>query len=149
MRLLVRKVAAVPKALLVAAAAFLAAGCGETVAQNGGGYSYEVEEVNPHPGIAEGVPVVTIPNKGTWYACPELTLGEPTPHIKHECLRPGTDGQTIIDGYSTFAPGVVCRSGKLATLAEPVGIGYVGEPLAPASGPGSPRDLGEDCFHLR
>jgi len=91
---------------------------------------YDVAEEVPHPGIAEGRPVVKIEQRGTFYLCPELAVGRATPLIPDSCLVEGSEiGDTRIEGYSTLEPSVECSDGRSATDAGTLGMGFVGEPL--------------------
>lgn len=117
---------------LAAGVLFLAptlAGCGTV--QAGGSeqdYGYDVAVEEPHPGIAEGRPVVEV-NGTTFYACPPLAVGQETPLLEDSCLTPGDAGASRYGDYSMLEPSVDCAGGKKATDAGALGWGFVGEPL--------------------
>ena len=77
------------------------AGCGTDSIATGPGsaYSYAPPQKLPHPGIAEGRPVIEIPERGTWYRCPEIDPAKSTPLIPDQCLSPVADvGVSTIEG---------------------------------------------------
>ena len=91
-------------------------------------YYYASPEQEPHPGIAEGKPVVEVDGV-TFYACPPVAVGQVTPLIEHTCLMPGDEGFSRYGNYSTLEPSVDCDNGKKATDAAGLGWGFVGSPL--------------------
>lgn len=122
------------RAMRASAAGWLAlasmlTGCG-TVQAGGAeqGYGYDVAVEEPHPGIAEGRPVVEV-NGTTFYACPPLAVGQETPLIEDSCLTPGDAGASKYGDYSMLDPSVDCADGKKATDAGALGWGFVGAPL--------------------
>lgn len=92
------------------------------------GYYYASPEQEPHPGIAEGKPVVEVDGV-TFYACPPVAVGKVTPVIEHSCLMPGDEGFSRYGDYSTLEPSVECDNGMKATDAAGLGWGFVGAPL--------------------
>lgn len=115
---------------VLAALVVALAGCGTAGTATPEPFGYDVAEEVPHPGIAEGRPVVKIEERGTFYLCPELAVGRPTPLLTDPCLVDDPEiGQTRIEGYSMLEASVECANGKTATDAGTLGIGFVGEPL--------------------
>lgn len=115
----------------VVLAAFVAlSGCGTADTGSSQPLGYDVAEEVPHPGIAEGRPIVKIEHRGTFYLCPELAVGRTTPLLTDPCLVDDPDvGHTRIEGYSMLDASVGCANGRSATDAGTLGIGFVGEPL--------------------
>lgn len=109
------------------------------------GYSHTSEEVPP-PGIAEGRPVITIPQRGTHYACPPLRHGEPTPLLTDLCLAPGDAATSRFDDYSQLEPSIRCADGRSVTDAGLLGVGFVGEPLLPPDSVAPERGAIYDCL---
>ena len=114
--------------MLVTAAALTACGAGSTASTSADGYYYAPPEQEPHPGIAEGRPVVEVDGI-TFYACPPLAVGAETPLIEDTCLTPGDAGASKYGDYSMLEPSVDCADGKKATDAGGLGWGFVGAPL--------------------
>lgn len=133
--------------LLASGSLLLATACGgqDSLGSSAEGYSYTSEEV-PHPGIAEGRPVIKVPQQGTHYACPLLRRDENTPMLTDHCLAPGNLGTTMLEDYSMLEPSLRCSDGGYVTDAGTFGLGFVGDPWLPEDGP-SP-DLGPalDCI---
>jgi hypothetical protein len=106
------------------------AGCGTAQPRGAeSGFQYEVQHVEPHPGIAQGRPVVEV-QEGTFYLCPEVAVGQPTPLITDRCLIPGSHiGHTAYGEYSMLEASVTCPDGRKVTDAVALGFGFVGGPL--------------------
>jgi hypothetical protein len=118
------------EAVLAATCVFTLTACGDVRVGSGQEQGQDVAVEVPHPGIAEGRPVVTIEGRGTHYLCPELVAGQVTPRITDLCLIEGRDiGNSRYDDYSQLEPSVECADGRFATDAGTLGIGIVGEPL--------------------
>ncbi len=94
----------------------------------GPGYSYAPVEQLPHPGIAEGRPVIEV-DGATFYACPPVAAGGATPMIEDPCLTPSDAGYTKYGAYWLMEPSVDCPDGRRATDAGALGWGFVGQPL--------------------
>lgn len=135
------------KAVLAAAVVLILTACGDVQVGSSEEQGVDVAVPVPHPGIAEGRPVVTIEGRGTHYLCPELAVGRVTPLIPDACLIKGPDiGNTRFDDYSELEPSVECADGRSATDAGTLGIGFVGEPLI-GEGQDSPdRGAVLDCL---
>lgn len=102
----------------------------------------------PHPGVAEGRPLVDLGALGTHYACPDLKAGGITPLIADACLTPGDLSTTRYDGYSMLQPSVECGDGRRATDAGDLGFGFVDEPLIPQRGAAPSRVAVLDCLRI-
>lgn len=128
-----------------AALIFLLVGCGpSSVASEADDTRYQIEKV-PHPGFAEGRAVITIPERGTYYECPPLVVGRPTPHITDPCLIEGDAGTTRYGDFSMLAPSSTCGDGRLVTDGGRIAIGYVGEPLLPGDGSADAAAIRAEC----
>ena len=109
------------------------------------GYSYTTEQI-PHPGIAEGRPVVTLPDYGTFYACPPMRHGEKTPLLADSCLVPGDAATSKYGKYSQLQASTRCPDGRFVTDAGDFGVGFVGEPFLPRERAGPIVVAVEDCL---
>jgi hypothetical protein len=130
----------------VLASLILATGCGGQHSLETSAGGYDTAEQVPHPGLAEGRPVITIPMQGTHYACPPLRQGEPTPLLTDACLTPEDAATTRLGDYWQLQASVPCPDGRSVTSAGLIGVGFVGEPLLPAGGPEPERDAIEACL---
>lgn len=111
-------------------AALALAGCGRLDAGSPGVGGQDVAVKVPHPGVAEGRPLVTLDQRGTFYLCPEVGQDGLTPLLTDPCLIKGPDiGHTRIEGYSMLDPSVQCADGMSATDVGTLGFGFAGEPL--------------------
>lgn len=120
---------------------------GEAGSGAGSGYSYAPPQlVHPHPGIAEGRPVLEIEGRGTFYRCPEVSAGGTTPLITDACLTPGDIGHTRYGDYSMLDPSVDCGDGRHATDLGTLGFGFAGQPVIPQRGAAPDRAAVLDCL---
>lgn len=122
-----------PLILLVSLIAALAACGGQSLSSSGSGSGpgdgyYYVTEEQPHPGIAEGKPVVEVDGR-TFYACPPMAVGEVTPLIEDACLMPGDAGASKYGAYSMIEESKPCADGRKVTDVGSLGWGFVGSPL--------------------
>ena len=117
--------------LLLPLLAWGLAGCAEDTLGSpspSSGYSHAPPEQSPHPGIAEGRPVVEV-DGFTFDACPPVAVGQETPLIEDACLTPGDAGASKYGDYSMLEASVDCPDGRKATDAGALGWGFVGAPL--------------------
>ena len=133
--------------LLALLCVLTASGCGghDRLSGDQEGYSYTSEEV-PHPGIAEGRPVIRVPMRGTHYACPPLVRSELVPMLTDACLAPGDLGTSRLEEYSVLEPSVRCADGRFVTDAGTFGLGFVGEAWPPGDGPSPDTGAALDCL---
>ncbi|MCW2607090.1 MAG: hypothetical protein JWO60_1783 [Frankiales bacterium] len=122
-----------------------ACGGGGTLASSGSGGYYHVIEEQPHPGIAEGKPVVEVDGH-TFYACPALAVGETTPLIEDACLTPGDAGASRYGDYSMLEASKTCADGRRLTDAGGLGLGFVGSPLIGQTQSAPDRAAAFDCL---